>query len=1717
MPVSSRCVRLIILVFFVLSAGTPTFGQITNVTNDQSVPIPGAGHNYIQMLNETVNPANGSVSLRLNVPLPKGRGLSIPFSFAYDSNGVRHLEGDTNGGALWISDTSFLSQGGWSYSAPLLSWNTLSVPWFNGGGGCSYTTDFVLQDPAGGRHALGLSTTTDNQGGDGSAACGLSSTASAGDDLFRAATNLPNNAVAPPVWASSLDGTVFYFSSRNPHNWAYQANVVFPDYVEDRNGNKMVINDLMSGTTNRGAFNYSDTLGRTLLSSSGFGTTGNTVSISGLPGTYSISWGTASASYSISSVYLNPPGNCAAPPNASGSQPAITGVTLPTGQSYQISYDPTYGLVSKITYPSGGYVRYVWGINSLSDIAEYPSACPPGQTCNPPGICDYRYDTPVVMHRYVSFDGTHEVLQQDFTYSTNWSSSSSVYWATKQTNVTTKDLVRGTSFQTAYTYASAGCGGPDAPNVYTHFGIQCPVEQTILYKNTDGSTLRTVSKTWQDVNMLLSEQTALENGQTSKTAYFYANNNATPLLIEKDEYDFGATSPTRKTITAYQSFANTPIYTFGPSIADRPCKVDVYSVGTSPIAETQYFYDGGTALCGAGGTPSVVAVSNLPGGTHDEANYGSASTAPRGNLTKLIKLCKPSCTPSYPATAYAYDETGQLISMTDACGNATCSDMTGTSHTTTYSYADNYDSPPSASTNAYVTKITNALGQITRFKYAYSDGQLLQSVDENSQPTNYVYNDSLRRLTETDYPDGGKTTVSYNDAPPSPSVTTSRLVNTSPLYVTTVSTMDGLGHTVQTALTTDPDGATYTYMTYDGSGRPYQAFNPTRCSPPTTNCGEATWGYITNTFDALGRTTQITKQDGQIVTSSYNGNCTTTTDEAGKARKSCSDALGRLTQVFEDPANLNYETDYAYDGLDNLIDVYQKGGTTSSSNWHTRTFNYDSLSRLQSATNPESGTASYTYDANGNLASKTSPAPNQTGTATITLTYCYDAINRLTAEAYTTQSCPMSSPVATYLYDQSSYNGLTITNGIGRRTGMTDRAGSEAWSYDAMGRIATDRRTTNGVTKSFPYTYNLDGSVASDYTITYTQGSGGRYTSAGNSGYALAYNVHYAPNGSMCYMNAAWGNTFTHIWTFNNRFQPVAIQLYGTGHGSSPSPCTASTDTTGEPVDLVYSFIDANGHNNGNVVSITNISGGNDGDGAQNFIYDSLNRIASAQTSAINQPGWSGDTGYLQECWAEQYSYDPWGNLVSIAPSSSSQYTGCSQESGFNFTGAIGANNRITASGYGYDSAGNLIAAPPTGTTYSYDAENHLTSAGGMTYVYDGDGKRVEKASGSPLVANKIYWYGSNTAPLIETDGAGNFQYAYFYFNGILVGRQESSNWMDHYGLDALGNVRWVYGYNGAWDISDYYPFGGERVVQPNSNNSRKFTSKERDYESGNDNFGARYYGSSPGRFMSPDPDGAGSLGQDPQSWNAYAYVRNNPLNLTDPSGTNYLVCQTVDTGGGAGGAASASHCVDLTDKQYDQFRTDNPNLHSSPSGELSYTNADGSETKIGTQAHYDEHAFDSLIQAGRTAQIGLNYALALTAPNYLAVGAAHALLAGSSLTVLSGQACAIACPAIPILGNKLDFLFGLAENVGPSGAYNVQRSASMLQDMESVGLSDSPEVREYVTQKLTEALNNPAAVEAIQGNGRKVIDVFLMGPNGGIKLQTIWQGSRLISVITKR
>ena len=171
------------------------------------------------------------------------------------------------------------------------------------------------------------------------------------------------------------------------------------------------------------------------------------------------------------------------------------------------------------------------------------------------------------------------------------------------------------------------------------------------------------------------------------------------------------------------------------------------------------------------------------------------------------------------------------------------------------------------------------------------------------------------------------------------------------------------------------------------------------------------------------------------------------TDQAGKGRKSCSDGLGRLNQVTEDPGGVGYVTNYFYDALDNLLSLVQNGS-------HQRYFTYNSLSQLTSASNPESGAIFYSYDANGNLTTKAAFAPNQTGTVYLYTSYGYDALNRNIWKVYSD-----SEPNVQFSYDQSSVlNGVAVSNPIGRLTAKnTNTQPRLAAAARAIARVTGDK------------------------------------------------------------------------------------------------------------------------------------------------------------------------------------------------------------------------------------------------------------------------------------------------------------------------------------------------------------------------------------------------------------------------------------------------------------------------------------------------------------------------------------------------------------------------------------------------------------------------------------------------------------------------------------
>ena len=210
--------------------------------------------------------------------------------------------------------------------------------------------------------------------------------------------------------------------------------------------------------------------------------------------------------------------------------------------------------------------------------------------------------------------------------------------------------------------------------------------------------------------------------------------------------------------------------------------------------------------------------------------------------------------------------------------------------------------------------------------------------------------------------------------------------------------------------------------------------------------------------------------------------------------------------------------------------------------------------------------------------------------------------------------------------------------------------------------------------------------------------------------------------------------------------------------------------------------------------------------------------------------------------------------------------------------------NRVN--GWSYDSAGNLTAiyGIPTSTrSFTYDGENRQVSAtingNTSTYTYDGLGQRVMKVSGGQTT---VYAY----------DAFGNLAAEYSTQSVVSpCGTNACYLTVDH-----LGSTRMLTDSNGnTAKLYDYLPFGEELLAGQDGRSSLyssspdglgpKFTGQTWDGESSLYWFNVRHMSGAQGRFQGVDPGNAGASLADPQTWNMYAYVGNNPLSYTDPSG----------------------------------------------------------------------------------------------------------------------------------------------------------------------------------------------------------------------------------------
>jgi RHS repeat-associated protein len=314
-----------------------------------------------------------------------------------------------------------------------------------------------------------------------------------------------------------------------------------------------------------------------------------------------------------------------------------------------------------------------------------------------------------------------------------------------------------------------------------------------------------------------------------------------------------------------------------------------------------------------------------------------------------------------------------------------------------------------------------------------------------------------------------------------------------------------------------------------------------------------------------------------------------------------------------------------------------------------------------------------------------------------------------------------------------------------------------------------------------------------------------------------------------------------------------------------------------------------------------------------------------ASASAANAPApYTSNYG----CW----NYDVFGNRTSESMST----TQCGNSPPLlSWAKYNSANNQVYSAstrtaGFAYDQAGNILYDGVN--DYWYDAEGRLCAMENLTltsvtaYLYDAEGRRVAKGSlsavppgGSPtgnvattgscgpntastsgFTLESQYLLDSGGNQATELTGAVGLQtwlHSNVWSSGKILATYDSSG--IHFPLtDPLGTKRIQAKATGAVDLTCItLPFGDGPGCNGDNATEHRFTGKERDTESGNDYFGARYYASAMGRWLSPDwaakamPVPYAKL-DNPQSLNLYSYVFNNPLSHLDDDGHEVITVQ---------------------------------------------------------------------------------------------------------------------------------------------------------------------------------------------------------------------------------
>ncbi|TAN21508.1 MAG: hypothetical protein EPN33_12920 [Acidobacteria bacterium] len=810
------------------------------------------------------------------------------------------------------------------------------------------------------------------------------------------------------------------------------------------------------------------------------------------------------------------------------------------------------------------------------------------------------------------------------------------------------------------------------------------------------------------------------------------------------------------------------------------------------------------------------------GALNHNANF-SASYTTRGNPTEVSRY---SSSGAALDTYYRYEDTGNVVATDEPNGNLVST-----------SYGNCADSYPSS------TSAPGGSGAAT-FGYDCGTGQLTSRTDQNGKTVSLGY-DAYARLTGTSNPDGGGETLGY----PSPTETQVSTKISGSLGATHYTLTDGYGATLFSQTPVPGGGCDTIEYILDDLGRATQVsdpYNETTCLGTVHGSG-----FTTAVLDGLGRPKSITLPDGSSTTSyAYTGSATKITPPGGTpARILERDGWGDLWKVCELSAQSGssacglaiggsgFLTQYTYSPLGLLNGVSQHG--------ESRSFAFDWLGRITSETTPESGTNSFTFDSSGTCGTAAGSLVERVDNAGNVTCYAHDGWGRVTAITYPSGPNAAATPAKTFVYDGATVDGAGMTDAAGRLaeayTGPASaKITDEGFGYDAMGRPSEFYEATphSGGYYVMGESWWLDGQPQTLTqpgipAVTYNPDTAGRITSVtAASGQNPVGNVTYFPGNLVNAVTYGSGDYDSYVYNNDQRMTQYTLDINGSndigklgwnGNGTLASLDITDPFATGDTQNCTYT-------------------------------QDDLGRLSAASCGGE---------------WSQTFSPDTFGNQS--APSGGSSPLVAS----FN-----GKNQFASVSGFvpNYNADGDLLDDPvgQVRNDYAWDADGKLIGENGMTQTFDALGRMVENSSAGEALytpsgaqygnlqgQSTVIWY---VIPLPGSAAA--------VYRGSALAQYEHADWQRSWRLQSTPSR----GFDG--DLA-YSPYGAYYAGTGGPAFTGVFL-----YEAGPYQFPYRAESPALKRWLSPDPAGLAAVNPaNPQTWDAYAYVDNQPLSSTDPTG----------------------------------------------------------------------------------------------------------------------------------------------------------------------------------------------------------------------------------------